>query len=137
MRCDFVPAQGLSLAWPMVKESIESVLKRCKESWIAEDVYSRIRVQQAFLYTFHVEQKYNGCMVVEVNQDPFLPSRALNIWVLASNDFSAIKPHLENMVISIAKEASCSVVKFVGRKGWTKVLEGLMTATHVVYERKL
>lgn len=137
MKCEFVPHQNLSLAWPTVKPSIESVLNKCHESWIPEDVYSRIRTQQAFLYVFHVEQRYNGCMVLEVNQDPFLPHKTLNIWILASQDFAAIKPYLENQLIQLAKEAGCSVIKFVGRKGWCKELEGLMTATHVVYERKL
>lgn len=94
-------------------------------------------MQQAFLYMFHVNQSYNGCMVLEVNLDPFLPHKTLNIWILVSNDLSVIKPHLEDTLIGLAREAGCSVIKFVGRKGWCKELEGLMTSTHVVYERKL
>jgi hypothetical protein len=137
MKCTFINHQAISTVWPDVRASIQSVVDLGKESWTAEDIYARVRNQQAFLYMFHVKQEYNGCMVLEVNEDPFIPRRNLNIWVLASNDFSVLKEDIESTLIQLAKEANCSTIRFVGRKGWEHVLQGLMTATHVVYERKL
>lgn len=137
MKCTFIPGIALPTVWANVRESVERVVALGKETWIAEDIFSRVRNQQAFLYVFHVNQEYNGCMVLEVNDDQFLPRKNLNIWILASNDFSALREDIEETLIELAKQANCSTIRFVGRKGWEHVLQGLMQATHVVYERKL
>jgi hypothetical protein len=107
----------LSEVWPDVKSGLEVILKRTRQTWIAEDVYHALKTKQSILLIGIEEGKFAGFVVLTMNKSH--DGIEGHIWVAYNISKSEYINTSWPIIQGFCKAAGCKrVTMSSSRKGW-------------------
>lgn len=109
-----VPPESLRAIWPSVRPLLESLAKKTRQDWIAEDIYKEVIQGTARL--FLVE---GGVLVTVPKIEEFTNAKVLHVWcgIGEGHDYEASLEALKEH----AREFGFQKVTFESnREGWKK-----------------
>lgn len=136
-----VEAKDLHNWWPIVRSGVEYVIEKTRPRFIAEDVFSYCRRNEAWLFVTHEKgtRKYAGCVVVgQSKAEEFVDKPEMLIWIAYSKTPGAADFTLKK-VEAIAKKLGFGYIIFHSpREGWTRRAKDLgFSLRERVYQKKL
>lgn len=116
MEVRYIAPSDLRAWWPTIKPGLENILRKSREKWIPEDIYSDCMNNRATLWAGLENNHLVGFMVLE-NQ-----GENLHVWSAWSleKDYDLLKNGLE-CIKSIARQNNNKNITFSSnRAGWNK-----------------
>ena len=127
-----IPPYQLGGVWKDVRPGIEKLLRKCPDTFTPEDVYWRLRNDQAGLFLVG-----DGFMVLETSTDTFNGQKTLWVWLLYWKSAEKNRTWLEGQLDLIAKKSGCRFVSFRSpRLGWKKQAIGYKLKL-ITWEREI
>jgi hypothetical protein len=103
--------------WPDVKAGLEVILKRTRQTWIAEDVYHALKTKQSILLIGIEEGKFAGFVVLTMNKSH--DGLEGHIWTAYNISKSEYINASWPIIQGFCKAAGCKrVTMSSSRKGW-------------------
>jgi hypothetical protein len=137
MTFDLIAPEQLHSVWPAVREGLLRIKDKIKESWLPEDVFTAIRTKRSSLYVVREDDRVLGFFVAEASVEPFTHVPLLYVWCLHGPDGLPYADACIAELDRLAQSINAKRIRFIGRRGWAKVLQGKFEAVRVVYEREL
>ena len=136
-----VEGKDLQNWWPLVRSGVEYVIEKTRSRFMAEDVFSYCRRNEAWLFVTHEKnsRKYAGCVVVgQAKYDDFIDQPEMLIWVAYSKTPGAAEFTLKK-IEGIAKKLGFGYIIFNSpRDGWTRRAKALgFSLRERIYQKKL
>lgn len=131
-----VPQDQLYGLWPWVRNGLEAVRAKTAERWLAEEIYSILRVNGAYLYTVEVCDDDVGFVIVQQHNDPDGP--CLFIWALwiEPGVGKTIEDGLYEDLEVLARRIKARRIRMHSpRKGWEQ--RGFFMPVSTIYEREV
>lgn len=137
MTFDLIAPENLHAVWPTVREGLLQIKNKIKESWWPEDVFTAIRNKRSALYIVRDGDQQLGFFVCESSVEPFTHDTLLYVWCLFGPDNLSYADGCIAELDRLAQTINAKRIRFIGRHGWRKVLQGKFEAVRTVYERNL
>jgi hypothetical protein len=137
MTFDLIPPESLHAYWAYVREGLLKVKENVKEVWLPEDVYTSIRNKRSTLYVAREDERVLGFFICEASVEPFSHKPLLFVWCLSGPDGLPYADACIEFLDKLARSINAGKIKFIGRKGWARVLKGKFEDVSSVYERQV
>lgn len=127
-----VPPDRIKEIWPLAKGLIYTAMKRGSFSSF-KPVENSLLDGHALLWLAVKESQVLAAMVTELHQTEW---RKVCVIVALGGESMDSWLHFTDRIEGFAKAESCSAIRIIGRKGWSKVL-GDYRVKQVVLEKEL
>lgn len=113
-----VAPEDLHAYWPVILPGIQKIKAKCDEPWIAEDVYTALRMGGSTLLYYTEAGEYIGFQVVSVGRTAYSNKPLLNVWCGYCENASAYE-FGEQKLSELAKSLGISTIRMESpRRGW-------------------
>lgn len=127
-----VTPKQLRAWWPNVRASLDAVLAKAPEDWIAEDVYHAVKAGSAALYVGVGDAGYLGCLVLTEREAEFSGEKSCHVWITHSMGDADVFTAGLGLVRAAAKQMGAARITFGSpRLGWAKRFP-LVSATYQI-----
>lgn len=114
-----VDPRYLSDVWVWIRLGLEAIIRKTRDDWIPEDVYTEIRNGHAALYLIYVNHERVGFIVTQLwpgyHAGPRLFVRAL--WC-EPHTLAPVEQELMDAIRALGRESGCRAVRMNSPRRW-------------------
>ena len=126
LRLEYIHPDNLGKVWPILREGVEKIRRRCGDSWLVEDMYLAIKQNHSTLHIGYIDGQYRGFLVLTPTVS--FDGPVLHIWGLYSNGgdgLDLLYDGIEHIKQFASKMNAKRITFHSPRKGWEKYGEKL------------
>lgn len=117
-----VMAHQLDMVWHLVQPLLERSLAEGDGEFSLDDMYQMLVERRAQLYVLGNGSEVNTILISMIEVYPQFS--ALLVWAFAGVDIEAAKEH-EQVLVRFAQERGIKKIRWLGRKGFERVMKPL------------